>query len=414
VSLHKAGNVTMSNYQKMIRTLFTLLTLTWAIAVTVPAFAAELVVTRYFSGLWDQPHQESQGIVLQVIDQEEDGHKKAVAYWFTYGDSLDTAWYMAIGKVIGDRIEMSLYTAEGVAFMEDDAPGNAHVYSVGTLILWFHNCNKGIASYDIDGDSAEFEIKRLAGLYNSRCSGGISDDTPSNAKPLQMEVELEPAREGITGNGKAKFWERVDRSDFHVSAEDIPDGPYDIMICDPLENVGSLTVEAGEGQTEFRSPEAAGKELLSFDPRNCVIELHDGGGAVLSSGAAVLTEKSTGNGGGGGGNGKSEIAVELDNTGVYPAAEGEASYLEKNNSIEFEVEIKGVPMGAYPLRVDDILRGEIDVADDDDPNDDTLKGKLRFSNPQKEQRELLDFDPRGQWIEVYDDGTIIFEVEFPE
>ena len=404
------------------RIVFTLFVLTWGVAVTIPASAADPVVTRYFSGLWDQPKQESQGIMLQIIDQEEDGLKKAIAYWFTYGDNLDTAWYMAIGLVEGDQVVMKLYTAEGVEFMEEDAPGNESVYSVGALILSFHNCNKGMASYDMEGNgSGEFEIKRLAGLYNSRCSGGISDDTPSNAKPIQMEVGLEPAREGITGKGKAKFWERVDRSDFHVSAEDIPDNVYDIMICDPLVMVGTLTVAGGEGQTQFRSPEAAGKELLSFNPRDCVIELHDGGGAVLTSGEDVFAEKDKGNNGGGHGNGKMEIEVALDNTGEYPEAEGEASYLEKNNSIEFEVEIKGVPMGTYPLWIDDTDRGEIYVAPDDDDDDDKLKGKLRFSNPQKNDRELLDFDPRGMWIEVYDDGTVIFDanarifdVYFPE
>jgi hypothetical protein len=411
----------MRNHQMIIRIVFTLFILTWGIAVTIPAAAADLVVTRYFSGLWDQPKQESQGIMLQIIDQEEDGKKKAVAYWFTYGDDLDTAWYMAIGLVEGDQVVMKLYTAEGVGFMEDEAPGNAGVSSVGSLILSFHNCNKGIASYEMeDIGIGEFEIKKLAGLYNSRCSGGISDDTPSHAKPIQMEVDLDPAREGIKGKGKAKFWERVDRSDFHVSAEDIPDLVYDIMICDPLVMVGTLTVAGGEGQTQFRSPEAAGKELLSIDPRDCVIELHDGAGAVLTSGDDVLAEKDNGNNGGNG-NGKMEIEVDMDNTGVYPEAEGEASYLEKNNSIEFEVEIKGVPMGTYPLRVADTPRGEIYVAPDDDDDDDKLKGKLRFSNPQKEERELLDFEPRGKWIEVYDDGTVdfdddarIFDVYFPD
>ena len=153
----------------MIRLFFTTFLLTWAITLSAPAVAADLVVTRYFSGLWDQPHQESQGIVLQIIDQEEDGLKKAVAYWFTYGDDDATAWYMAIGRVEGDRVVMKLYTAEGVAFMEDAAPGNDSVYSVGDLVLWFHNCNKGIASYETeDIGSGEFEIKRLAGLYNSR------------------------------------------------------------------------------------------------------------------------------------------------------------------------------------------------------------------------------------------------------
>ncbi len=173
-----------------------------------------------FSGLWDQPKQESQGIVLQIIDQEEGGYKKAVAYWFTYGDNLDTAWYMAIGHVEGDQVLMNLYTAEGVAFMEDDAPGNDNVYAVGILNLSFKNCNFGMASYDFADDqgSGEFEIKRLAGLYNSRCSGGISDDTPSNAKPLMLDVNLGPAREGITGKGKAGFSAPTKRRRFRADA----------------------------------------------------------------------------------------------------------------------------------------------------------------------------------------------------
>jgi hypothetical protein len=395
-----------------IRILFTLIMLSWAVLTTLPVKAAELVVTRYFSGLWDQPKQESQGLVLQIIDQEEDGHKKAVAYWFTYGDNLDTAWYMAIGHVEGDQVLMNLYTAEGVAFMEEDAPGNDNVYAVGTLDLSFKNCNFGMANYNFADDqrSGAFEIKRLAGLYNSRCSGGISDDTPSNAKPIMLDVDLEPARDGITGKGKAIFWERVDRSDFHVSAEGLADSDYQIQVCG--EPVGTLTVFGGEGQTQFRSPEAPGKELLSFDPRPCLIELHDVDGAVLTSGADVLSGKTNGNNGNG--NGKMEVAVGLDNLGVFPAAEGAASYLEKNNSIEFEVEIKGVPEGSYPLWVGSELRGEIIVPTDSDDDDGTLKGKLRFSSPQKGERELLDFDPRGMLIEVYDGGTLIFEVFFPE
>jgi len=100
----------MKHYQIMIRFVFSLIVLSWAIAMTVPAKAGELVVTRYFSGLWDQPRQEAQGIMLQIIDQEEDGKKKAVAYWFTYGDDLNTAWYMAIGHVEGDQVVMKLYT----------------------------------------------------------------------------------------------------------------------------------------------------------------------------------------------------------------------------------------------------------------------------------------------------------------
>lgn len=417
----------MRNFSRIIRILFTLTVFGWAIATTFTASARDVVVTRYFSGLWDQPKQEAQGIMLQIIDQEEDGKKKAVAYWFTYGDDMNTAWYMAIGHVEGDEVVMKLYDSAGVEFMEEDAPGNDSVYSIGDLVLWFHNCNKGTASYDTEDaiGSGEFEIKRLAGLYNSRCSGGISDDTPSNAKPVMLQVDLEPARDGITGDGKARFWERVDRSDFHVSAEGIDDGEYDILVCAdtrPDSNpVGTLSVVSGEGSAKFRSPDTEDTENLNFDPRKCLIEIHDGIGAVLTSGDDVLEPRGKNSDDdededgddGDNGHGRSEIEVDLNNLGVYPEGEGEAAYEEKNSSVEFEVEIEDVPAGSYTLYVDGTPRGSIVVAADDD-DDDELKGKLRFSNPQKEERELLDFVVKGKLIEVYEDSVLIFDVFFPE
>ncbi len=154
------------------------------------AFAGDLVVTRYFSGLWEQPHQESQGIVLQVIDQEEEGMPKAVAYWFTYGEDQLSAWHMAIGHVEGDSIPMTLYSAEGVDFMQEAVGDLNPVEQSGQLTLTFHNCNKGEAEFTLNGEDGSFEIRRLAGLYNGRCTGGISDNTPGDAKPLMLEVAL--------------------------------------------------------------------------------------------------------------------------------------------------------------------------------------------------------------------------------
>ena len=377
-----------------------------------PAFAGDLVVTRYFSGLWDQTNQENQGIVLQIVDTDPEV-KKAVGYWFTYGDDLESAWFIGIGEVEGSLVVLDLYSVSGIAFMEDDHPEIDNVESVGSLILAFKNCNHGTATWELaEVGGGEFDIHKLAGLYNSRCSGGISDDTPSNAKPLQLEVALEPARDGIDGKGKAKFWERVDRSDFHVSAEDIPDGEYAIQVC--ADSVGVLTVAGGEGQTEFRSPEADGKELLTFDPRDCPIELRDGAGAVLTSGDHVLAPKgNNGNGNGGGqgnGNGVDEVSVALEATGLIEGAEGVAEYRDKNNSTEFEVEIEDVPAGTYVLDVDGIERGSFEVAADDD----SPKGRLRFSDPQKGDRLLLDFDPLGKLVEVRNGDGVVLEVFFPE
>ena len=39
-----------------------------------------LMVTRHFTGAWDQEDQESQGLTLEVIEQG-DNSRRAVAYW---------------------------------------------------------------------------------------------------------------------------------------------------------------------------------------------------------------------------------------------------------------------------------------------------------------------------------------------
>jgi hypothetical protein len=396
-------------------TLYRILTLSiaWLMLSTAPAFAGDLVVTRYFSGIWDQPQHESQGLMLQIIDQEEEGDAKAVAYWFTYDDNLETAWYMGIGVAKGNQVQMNLYSAENIGFMEDNEPGNENVRAIGNLTLTFRNCNHGTAEFDTAEDigSGEFDIKRIAGLYNSRCSGGISDNTPSNRKPVKMDVWLDPARDGITGKGKAQFWERVDRSDLHVNVEDIPDGDYDLHVCEDENPKGVITVSGGEGSLQFRSPEAANKKNLWFEPQGCRVEVHDAEGVVLSSGDDVLAARDKGNNGGGNGNGHSEISVDLENTGLVAGLEdavGEATLDFKNNKTDFEVEIQGVPSGFYPLWVANAHRGDIEVTEDGE------KGKLKFSDMGNGDKLPLDFLPIwGEWIEVYAGDDVLLEVQFP-
>lgn len=384
--------------------LIVLLTAVVSILLTMSnAVAGDLVVTRYFSGLWDQTHHESQGIVLQVIDQEEEGNPRAVAYWFTYGDDLGTAWYMGIGHVEGDAVLMELYTSGGVGFLEEDQIEVNPVETIGTLTLTFENCNKGSASFALGDDSGTFDIRRLASLYNSRCSGGISDNTPSDAKPTMLEAALLPPADGLDGKGNARFWERSDRSDFHVSAEDLADGEYEIHVCGV--NEGSLSIVEGEGATHFRSPEQPGKLLLSFDPRDCLIEVKQSGTVYLGSGESVLAEKEKGP------KDTSErvkVSVGMENTGLIENAEGELEYEVKINSSEFEVEVKGLPAGSYGFFVGGVQEGTVEVLADDE------KSKLKFSDPEKEGIEPLDFEPWDQVIEVRDgEGAAILLAAFP-
>ena len=379
--------------------------------LSASAFAGKPLITSSFSGIWDQPEQESQGIILQIGEQGED-EKVGIAYWFTYGPDLQTTWYLGVGPVVGNEIKMILYTASDIGFMAANVEGNEEVVPVGTLDLDFHNCNKGMATFafieeEVVIDSGEFPIKRISSIYHQRCSGGISDDTPSGGKPLQLEVRLYPVDEGGSGEGKAKFWERTDRSDFKVEVEDVADGDgYTVRICadneDPEVEVQlfPLTVAEGEGELEFRSPEIDDKLNLSFDPRGCKIELLEGDVVLLTTGEEVLSEKKTGKPGDDDGDGDDEgmeLEAEFTNTGVvgYESASGEAEYEMEGDEREFSVKVKNAPAGFYTVEVDNAVV-EFEVVE----MDGKLEGRVKFTDPVKADTLELDFDVLGEIIEI--------------
>ena len=74
---------------------------------SVSASAENPLISLHFFGVWDQPEQESQCIILQIGEQDLD-KKVGIAYWFTYGEDLQTTWFLAVGPVDGNQINMKL------------------------------------------------------------------------------------------------------------------------------------------------------------------------------------------------------------------------------------------------------------------------------------------------------------------
>ena len=93
------------------------------LVLPLSAIAEDLLVTRNFTGAWDQPQHESQGLNITIIDQAN-GEKIAVVYWYTYGDDSKSAWFLGVGPVNGDRIEMNLYEGSGVGFLDPNEQGD--------------------------------------------------------------------------------------------------------------------------------------------------------------------------------------------------------------------------------------------------------------------------------------------------
>lgn len=400
-----------------------------------------LMVTRHFTGAWDQPDQESQGLTLEVIEQADDS-RKAVAYWYTYGSDRKTAWYLGIGDLIEDRIEFVLHDSINVGFMQDNVSGNDSVQPIGAMTIVFEDCNSGLVTFDTDHQevgSGSFRIERVSSVINTHCSGGISDDMHADGGFGEEYLALLPARNGIDGEGEAKFERSPGHMEFEVRVKDLPNGEHHLYVG-PIER-GIFDVEDGRGKIEFASPYETGKHMMNFDPRGESIEVHDQQGAVLSSFEGSFEEDDHHGKGGGehdydcdrgmhGGGGQMgggghmgggmdncvedgdyiEIEVELNNTGVLADAEGDAEWEMNSSRVEFSVDIEDVPTGSYALKVGG---EEVGIISAYERRNGEVFGRIRFRDPERYGMKALDFDPRGQKVEVLQGENVILEVEFP-
>ena len=410
------------------------------------------IVTRHFTGIWDQVDQEAQGLAIQVVEQLDDS-RKSVVYWYTYGADRKTAWFIGIGDLVDNRIEYDLFESTNVGFMQDQAPGSDSVQSMGTMTIVFDSCDSGVVTYETENDevgSGSFNIERLLEVMNTHCTGGISDDMHVDGMFGEQRLELTPAREGVTGSGLARYGDYPGHMEFEVDVEGLPDGDYHLYVG--MQDRGGFTVQNGHGGMEFASPQEDGKMMMTFDPRGQQIDIHSNDGVMLSSFDDMFEEDDhghhgdgdghsghdgdddhhydcefgSGSGGGmGGGMGHGmgggmtdcvddgefiEIEVDLENTGVLPEAKGEAEWEMNSNRVEFSVEIEDVPVGFYTLKVGGV---EVGIIEAFEMHHGDVYGRIMFRDPESYGREHLDFEPRGQKIEVLQQNNTILEVKFP-
>ena len=78
--------------------------------------------------------------------------------------------------------------------------------------------------------------------------------------------------------------------------------------------------------------------------------------------------------------------------------------------VRFSVEIEDVPAGFYPLHVGG---QEVGVIEAFEMHNGEVFGRLSFRDPATSGMIPLDFEPRGQKIEVFQGDDVILEVTFP-
>jgi hypothetical protein len=79
-----------------------------------------------------------------------------------------------------------------------------------------------------------------------------------------------------------------------------------------------------------------------------------------------------------------------------------------------EIDVRKLPAGTYGIRIAGIDEGSIEVSAVGGGQGNMTMGHMRFASPADDNAELLDFDPRGQLIEIIDtDGATALSVTLP-
>jgi len=106
------------------------------------------------------------------------------------------------------------------------------------------------------------------------------------------------------------------------------------------------------------------------------------------------------------------IVLQMTPASSVPQAHGKVTFKLRAALAELEVEVMKLPVGTYSLRVGGDDHGTFTVQQMG--NNGTTKGEINFSSPAAPGEAELDFDPRGEAVEVLDaQGNVLLSVTLP-
>ncbi len=212
----------------------------------------------------------------------------------------------------------------------------------------------------------------------------------------------------LAGSGHASAKLRLDeraRKHFSVEVEDVPVGAYDLFVDGvKVGTINVATVTGGtEGEIEFTSGDDDPDELpLTFDPLGKTLSIRQGADVFFES----LFEGSLDDGAGRPAPEPASDSEEvLTSTGLDANAKATARYrVDADGRHKFDVEIEDVPAGNYTLTIAGTVRGTIRAI----VTASGVEGEIEFDSKVEPGHRVLNFDPRGQLIEISNDAGVYF------
>jgi hypothetical protein len=307
------------------------------------------------------------------------------------------------------RFEVELVRAtpgDYAVFVDGVERGTVTVGSLGRGELEWGDDDGG-PPLDFDPRGKVIDVSTGAGIvWSGTLAGSIPGVTACTLS--ETETALVPTAAAGAGSGDTKLRIREDcRRDFSVEIEDVPVGDYDLVVDGVPRGTIAAVDAAGQvkGEIEFTSKTGESELFLDFEPVGAAIEVKQGDVVFFT-----LAQGGPGTGGGGGGGGGcagAPLEIDLPLLAANGSgAQGDVRFRIRDDCAEdFKVEIEDVSDGGYDLRVGGVTRATITVSGGE--------GEVEFRDPVEPGKILLDFDPRGQAVEVFDGGTLILQRAFP-
>lgn len=240
---------------------------------------------------------------------------------------------------------------------------------------------------------------------------GVSPTTCGDVARIKVDLQRSPIESNARGAIRVLMDERQSSLELLVRHLE-PESEY-LLLVDDVERTRFTTNPRGSAHVRLQYYPEAGVETLDFDPRGKLHSVSDGSAVRLSAVVSGPLEPP-----------RIRVWERATIPATGPDVGGHATGLYRTSGVfspVFEIELRGVAAGIYRVLVDGTPVAEVGVDGLGmrsirfvrTPHLGLLQrrtrgGRIAVGGWSRNVWAMLDFEPRGAWLEVVHDGGVLF------
>ncbi|MBI5505185.1 MAG: hypothetical protein HY899_10320 [Deltaproteobacteria bacterium] len=216
-----------------------------------------------------------------------------------------------------------------------------------------------------------------------------ASDTAHAGAVAKMRSSLTNTGVDADAKGNIRGVFRTKKSRLQIAVSGLAPGSYSLVVGGIVEDSFSVDTN-GSGKLDLKTGDDT---PLDFDPRGEAVSINDGIDDILTTVFSAAGESA---------DATSSIRVVLPRTADASAGKASARFENKRGKQKFKVEVEGVAAGVYDVLVGGTARAAVTVGA-------MGEGEIEFASSSDDADKLpLDFDPRGQIIDVAQGAVVLF------